>query len=454
MSNNRVYSSNAALQRQYEATLPPNDIKNHFVPSAQHQPDTNCDDHIPKYGIGEFRVNYDGVYKRPVRKVPKQTDCGPHRTLLATAGIDHESYGPVMSHYNITDDNLTNKTLGPAVEYVKSEMQIKRDRGEPIFDREDVRLPIPLRVRDDDPADPNIQYDGDYHYDWNSKIWTVRDLPNYGEYPYPLEHLDFSKRFDLVEPEKAFGTSGSEACIVDGPTDVFDPHPDVHVLTSRRYAQLRDNSEYLNGLKHGAIARRNPNFNPNNQYQIPHVGSDVAYNPFTRKARLEEIKRQQGIIEEYDNNPGVSWVSVRQSREDKAKNQYDGPYKAIPNGPGMNNDDSIPWEEAQHMRPDQKFPKNKYHEYNVEPHYWGISKEKLFHADARVPDSYPNAVYNQQVAAKERTNFNSPYDSRWNGNDVMYHHYPYQRHPRGEPARNNPSRGKRSLTKTLLAKFK
>lgn len=217
MSNNLTVwgAASPSLQKQY--TIPVTnqiDSKLWRTNYSQLQPSINPIDHISDYGYYGSPISpqmgYDGIYRK------KQSCNRIPRPMLANVRIDNGEYGPVQRDATVTasDNN---------VEYVNSEIYIQRKKGKEVYglDRNyPIKDPHPLYRT----SRANLDYDCGKKYDWNSRSWTVSDLPNAGKYPESIRHLDFSKKIDLVDPVFSSNHSGSDAAFLDDAIlDELDP---------------------------------------------------------------------------------------------------------------------------------------------------------------------------------------------------------------------------------------
>jgi hypothetical protein len=325
---------NKSLTSQYQYAMPSVDLNKSWEYDAQLQPSVRCKDSIPMYGIGRHvRVDYDGIYK------PRETGkakCSryDHKTHMAMTCINNEDYGHVRTHFDITNNYCDN------LEYVNSEIKIAKNKGDRIRGYDEY-YPVRDPIRTDFPAQSNIDYDAVKEYDWNSKTWTVRDLPNYGRYPVPVSHLDFSKKISLFDPELVANTSGADACRTQRPRDEYDPIPDEVVYDSlQKYRKV-------NGKYHP---------------------------PLTEEARYRNLVDRSDVAnKEKFFSPGINFVSLDQARSGYSKAR--APKDAMPG-----RDKTLTWEEIQ----DQK---------NMN---WAKNGKSQFSANARLPDQ-PSDQFAPQI---------------------------------------------------------
>lgn len=261
--------SYTAYSKEYEDTLPPADPRDHFPQYAHLQP-TNCDDQVESYGITGF-LDYEGRLRK---HKPIQYHSGNQYSILSTSNVNHNEYGDVRRELNIKNIHEPSH-----LEYVNSEQEILRNKGKPVPEG-DFNLPIPDRKRNDKknymPA-PAFKYEGDYHYDYNSHQWTVKDLPNVDGYLPDVSKMSWDKR--LKHPIYSSNHSASAVCnpknIAERELDELDPYPSHSVMTSEKYDKMtRKNPKYLNSIRSRGIYR-NPNYDPRslNRY-IPSMTSE------------------------------------------------------------------------------------------------------------------------------------------------------------------------------------
>ena len=316
--------------------MPSVDINKSWAYDAQLQPSTNCEDSIPMYGIGrQVRKDYDGIYKR--RETGKgKCSSYDHKTHMAMACVDNEAYGDVRTHFDITSN--CQEGLG----YVNSEIQVAKNKGNRIYGYDEY-YPVRDPIRTDFPAQSNIDYDAVKEYDWNSKTWTVRDIPNYGRYPVPVSHLDFSRKINLFDPELVSNTSGADACRTQRPRDEYDPVPDSVVYDSlQKYRKV------------------------NGKYQPP-MSEEARYRNLVDRA---DVANKEKFF-----SPGIDFVSLDQARSGYSKAR-------APKDAMAGRDKTLTWEEVQ----DQK---------NAN---WARNNKMQFSADATVADQ-PNPSFTPQFSA-------------------------------------------------------
>ncbi len=255
---------NRALQKMYNSTMPKESLSQ-WLMTSHLQPTTEPADSIPNYGLdSQIILDYDGLYKRrPYQQTP-----------LAAAKIDYP--GPVRAHYSI------DKPDGE-VPYASSELKIAKTLGQKVsgYDeyypvRDPVRSPFPA-------ASSNVDYDYEKYYDFNSNVWTTRDIPDKTRYPIPVDSYAFSKRIVPYNPEYASQTAGASAWQNEGPRDIYDPVIDSSVLDSVSY-----------GLKRNGF------------YRPP-------ANDTEKQILVEKIKMQKQSREKFYTHPAFNFVTLEQA---------------------------------------------------------------------------------------------------------------------------------------------
>jgi hypothetical protein len=335
-------SISRALQKIYNETLPP---FNFWQQQESHlQPTNNPQDNIPSYGMdaGKYYYDYDGVYKPrfPADPTKGRKDNVP-RTALARATID--DYGEVRTHANITgNDNL---------EYVESEIMVAKKNGRKIAGY-DSYYPVRDPPRYDFPiTSGQYDYDGKKEYDYNTRLWSTRDIISMDNYPPKLDRLDFSRRIKLYDPETSGQSSGADAWRHEGARDEYDPIEDAFILSSnelaakrtgiykaplteeQRYKKMIDSNDaysrvamndYLTGrMTHSVNNTREDYMNPG----IDFVSLEQARNGFSRamKASAKPLTRNELIIA----NSRRSWEDIQNEKNYAHECKYNKPREFI-----------------------------------------------------------------------------------------------------------------------------
>jgi hypothetical protein len=299
-------SISRALQKIYNETLP---TFNFWQQQESHlQPSNNPRDNIPSYGMdaGKYYYDYDGVYKPryPVNPTKGRKDNVP-RSALARATID--DYGDVMTNPSIIGGERP-------VEYVESEIMVAKKNGRKIAGYDDY-YPVRDPPRHGLPVTSgHVDYDGRKEYDYNTHLWSTRDIVSMDNYPPKLDRLDFNRRIKLYNPELAGQTSGADAWRHEGARDEYDPVEDTFVLSSKELAAKRT------GIYRKPLTEEQ-------RYKLMIDGNDnyarAAMNDYkSGKMTHDATDRRECYI-----HPGIDYVTLEQARNGFSKA---APVEAVP----------------------------------------------------------------------------------------------------------------------------